>query len=97
VLANPAWDRLSDFRLWLETQPADATYPYSNSNDCACARFLKSRGEFNPDWMHSTRELSNLNLLARGARPGSMRNGLVWKFGDLLDRVNAKLAELETV
>ena len=47
-VANPLEADLNDLISWLEAQPSDETYDYTNSENCLLCRFLKSRGLSDP-------------------------------------------------
>jgi hypothetical protein len=89
MLMNPAWDkgRLPAFKLWLETKPSEERYHYPKWTDCACAQFLKSRGEWKNTWLGDP-TMTPLNTLAGGTSSE-------WTFGQLLQRVNDKLAAFD--
>jgi hypothetical protein len=87
MLFKPSWDRLSDFRNWVAEQPARGRYDYSNSENCACAKYLQDRGKFHPGWMRDW-SMGHLDDLASNH---CHRDG--WVYGKLLKRIDANIAE----
>ncbi len=88
MLFNPEWD---NFKNFVARQPANEHYPYSNSHDCACARWLKSEKRFTPEWLADDKN-KEFNRLAGG--DAGFIYGMSWTFGQLLDRINAREKEL---
>jgi hypothetical protein len=89
MLFDPKWQRrpvLRGFIAWLERQPADKAYNWSNVHYCACAQFFDQGGEWGPDnaWV-KINEGVDLNELARGQGRHD------WTFGRLLERAQAAL------
>lgn len=92
MLANPHWNApsFSSFEAWLETQDPRETYQYSNSCDCACARYLKHVGKYEPKWLSNAvcdDTIFTMNRLAAGHFPDEAPTLGQFEFGSLLARV----------
>lgn len=86
---NPNYENLPNFKSFVARQPAHDHYPYTDSGNCACARYLKSEDRYTDNWL-SSNEMRAFNELAMG-------KGLFsddWTFGRLLGRIEAKEKEL---
>jgi hypothetical protein len=89
MLHNPAWDKpsLEGFRVWLEKQPKEKVFEYSDSRICAVGQYFQSLGL---SWGSPGSLTTFLNSYASLAslKAASLRRPVT--FGDVLAEIEAK-------
>jgi hypothetical protein len=83
MLNNPNWDlpSLAGFKEWLEKQPKNEPFLYSDNTICAAAKYLTSIGT---DWHSSNGKADQLNSYAYSAWLKACNEDRDVTFGDVL-------------